>query len=209
MFLCSNFEKNFHPIWKYAVPQWVNRSLGVHTSVHVMYTGTCNSKVDLLLDFKDDHSLIPEQQVYLFQGWGTQSKGNNSQVKFLKGWRSSCIETLSDWKKERGGGGGNKHRQVTVAQNSAETYAQIIYVTYVFHIPTVLHHAVKRAVITCYTGMSITFQQENHYFGLPLDLVEFCVAHLAISKTQAEKLPINQVLDRKRSILHYLAKWGL
>lgn len=103
MFLCSNFEKNFHPIWKYAVPQWVNRSLGVHTSVHVMYTGTCNSKVDLLLDFKDDHSLIPEQQVYLFQGWGTQSKGNNSQVKFLKGWRSSCIETLSDWKKERGG----------------------------------------------------------------------------------------------------------
>lgn len=119
--------------------------------------------------------------------------------------------TLSDWKKEGRGKKKKKgkHRRVTVAQNSAETYAQIIYVTYVFHIPTVLHHAVKRAVITRYTGMSITFQQENHYFGLPLDLVEFCIAHLAISKTQAEKLPINQVLDREGSILHYLAKWGL
>lgn len=69
-----------------------------------------------------------------------------------------------------------------------------------FHIPTVLQHAVKPAVITCYTGMSITFQKENHYFGLPFDLVEFCIAHLAISKTQAEKISINQILDKKKEV---------
>lgn len=77
-------------------------------------------------------------------------------------------------------------------------HAQIIYVTCVFHTPTVLQHSVKPAVITCHTGMSITFQQENHYFGLPPGLAEFCIAHLAISKTQAEKLSINQILDRKK-----------
>lgn len=85
-----------------------------------------------------------------------------------------------------------------MAQNCAEMQAQIIYVTYVFHTPTVLQHSVKPAVITCYTGMSITFQQENHYFGLPPGLTEFCIAHLAISKTQTEKLSINQILDRKK-----------
>lgn len=86
------------------------------------------------------------------------------------------------------------------SQNSAEMHAQIIYVTYVFHTPTVLQHSVKPAVITCYTGMSITFQQENHYCGLPPGLAEFCIAHLAISKTQAEKLSINQILDRKKEV---------
>lgn len=77
-------------------------------------------------------------------------------------------------------------------------HAHIIYITYVFHTPTVLQHSVKPAVITCHTGMSITFQQENHCFGLPPGLAEFCIAHLAISKTQAEKLSINQTLDRKK-----------
>lgn len=83
-------------------------------------------------------------------------------------------------------------------QNSAEMHAQIIYVTYEFHTPTVLQHSIKPAVITCYTGMSITFQQENHYFGLPTGLAEFCIAHLVISKTQVEKSSINQILDRKK-----------
>lgn len=87
-------------------------------------------------------------------------------------------------------------------------HAQIIYVTCVFHTPTVLQHSVKPAVITCHTGMSITFQQENHYFGLPPGLAEFCIAHLAISKTQAEKLSINQkysaLLSTARAVLHQI-----
>jgi len=99
MVLCSNFGNNFHPVWKYVLSESTDLSL---------CTGVCTPptqapatvRSDSLLDFKDAHSLIPEQQVYVFKGWGLQPRGD-SHVKFVKGWRSSCTETLSDWKKRR------------------------------------------------------------------------------------------------------------
>lgn len=79
-------------------------------------------RFDLLLDFKD--SPVPEQQVYVSKGWGTQSRRDSQVVHALK--LSEHWNSLKQWLGvgEWGGGGREKkrrHEWVTVTQNSAET----------------------------------------------------------------------------------------